>query len=212
MGLGQEVFFIRGTSLIRGKGLVVVVVLRRSPTSVVSRSDFKHMRVGCSEASSAHQQVGDRWKNLPPEQKAMFEERAKQMQEARTSLMQQPLRAKESHDVLNKGQLQSLNNSRLDPTWPKVSGHSAWKSGLSLGDHICALRPELVWGSDCPKEVVTALQEVLTYDAFVAASGTLPSFQQPCISTGGGVCKQDALYPFVESLAKELDSAFLQAK
>ena len=178
----------------------------------LARNQFKQLRVGSQDATDGNQRVAEQWRALSPEQRAMFEERAKEMQKARVELMSQPLRAQESHDSLTKGQRQRLNNSRLDPTLQQVSGHAAWGAGLGLHDHISALRPDLVWNVECRQEFAAAFQGIFSFDSNIAANGNLPTFQQPCVSTGGGICKQHRLFPWVETLVKELDASIVEAQ
>ena len=155
--------------------------------------------------------VSKSWRELSAEERGRFQAEADRMQRARVELMSEPLRCDEQKDGLRGSQMQRLNNARLDPSLRKISDHCAWQSGLGLGNHVCALKAEHVWSAK-REEINDAFQGIFAYDGSVSANPALPAYQQPCCSTGGGVCRSSATFNHVDQLVRQLDATLAGAQ
>ena len=160
-----------------------------------------------------HAQISKQWSELSPDERAHFQAEANRMQRARVELMSQPLREKETdetNDGLRASQVHRLNNARLDPSLRKIAEHPCWQAGLALSNHVCALRPEHI-SSEQREALIEAYRDVFAYDGTVSANPRLPSYAQPCLSTGAGICRSSPLFNHVDCLVRQLDSILAAA-
>ena len=171
------------------------------------------MKVGSDGARNMNASVASRWQSLSAEQKESYQQEASRMQQARNHLISQPLRGREEqHESLRPSQIHRLNNARLDNSLRQVARHPAWKAGLQLRDHVSALKPEHVLGDLDEKTISSMYQDIFAYDATVETNQDLPRYETPCVSIGGGICRNHEHFTFVDGLVRTLDAAAAAAK
>ena len=182
--------------------------------ALCARTKFKALRVGASATNEIQGDIATQWKRLSAQEKFKFKAEAGRMQAKRDELMQQPLgdqqAAEGSGSGLTYAQKHRLGNARLDKTLQQVSEHAVWRKGLGIWDHVSALRKEHVMSS--AEDIETLFQNIFAYDGKIILNEQMPSYQQSCISCGGGVCRQHALYHDVSRVVSQFDGILLQQK
>ena len=202
--LRSDSVYVGNTSAISAPGLDVLVS--------APRQEFKNQKVGTSGARRMNATIGQRWQCLSAEAKQAYQLEANRVQEARKDVLSQPLKDREEHASLRPSQLHRLNNARLDTSLRAVAHHQAWRSGLQLKDHVAALKPEHVLGDVDEKEMSRMYRDIFSYDSTVQPNPELPRYEQPCTSTGGGICRSHEHFASVDHLVRQLDAGILAAK
>ncbi|CAE7224835.1 unnamed protein product, partial [Symbiodinium sp. CCMP2456] len=175
------------------------------------RAEYRSHRIGKDGANSIHKEIAKRWRELSPRGKARFKVRAEEMQAQREQLMKEPLSRKKPDSLeLTQAQVQRLGNQRLDTTLQQVSDHEVWSKGLGLWDHVSALRKEHVL--PLADDATARFQGMFSYDGIVTPNAAIPSYEHPCVCSGGGVCRRHDLYEHVASLISQFDSTLVQHK
>ena len=190
-----------------------------------SKSWLRHRYRGnkVAAAPGMHRTLGEEWKNLSQEERARYVAKAAEMQADRKKLQTKALddrtagaEAESSH--LSAAQVKRLNNARLDCTLDAYSKHPAWSSGLSLSDHICALKASLVLPlQDADKEQMRVWKEqfefAFGYDANIVQNNeSMPSFLRACYATNGGLCQQQPNFQVLKRVMGKFHDAIQTRK
>ena len=165
--------------------------------------------------------LGDQWKGLSKEEKAVYQERADEMQAARTALSQTALQSRnaqqeaDAQSSLSVSQIKRLNGARLEKSLNHVAEHPAWHHGLGLGDHISALRAELVMdcsGNENRADLRAEFDAVFGFDTQILSNPKKsPPFLRACVTAHAGLCCAEPHFSVLQKLASEFDTS-LHAK
>ena len=178
-------------------------------------------RIGSEASKDLNKKVSSEWRELPPQERARFGQKALEMTQARENLKRCPLnwncvQADEvavADNQLTSAQQKRLNTVRLDPTLAQVTEHKAWSAGFGIADHFCALkachvRTDLT--DDDIKEKFTAL---FGYDTHASQNpAPMSVFQRSCVVQNGGVCAAASDFKFISKLVDQFDSVFTAHK
>lgn len=178
------------------------------------RRKYSGVRIGADGTKDANKEIAQNWAMLPPARKLEYEQKAREVQRARTLLKSSPLSDPSAgqSSTLDASQKKRLNHLRLDATLQQVSNHPVWGKGLGLHDHIAALRADFVLPL-AEQECRTRVASFCAYDSNVLQNRpNAPHFQKACCSLHGGLCKGSAVYAFANRLVWELEQGLAAHK
>lgn len=170
--------------------------------------------------------ISRRWRALSPRSKRPYEVKAEQVSLARGALSRSGLdNAGESHldqpenrcqlNILTPSQVKRARRNQVGSALSKIADHPAWGSGLALGDHMAALRADLVTkGIEemTVTEVSNEVDRVFGFDRSVYENtATSEDWRVPCWTSSNGVCAKSKEHSLVKTLVHQFQSV-LRAK
>ena len=163
-----------------------------------TRMRGQHLRIGTAEYKAMHKEIMNEWRALSERERAIYDAVAERQQESRMQETKKTLKEVASAEFddpsLSSAQKRRLGQKQLNHSLQALSSHPVWQSGLSIANHVAALRPALVQNVDPASSLLEAFDYLPQPEENPAV---MPHMFCSCAEAHPDLCKSAAHYQHV---------------